>query len=114
MTAPATVAPPRSASRPARPDRLGWGRLAARGTALTYLLVLLIMPLGVILQDGLQGGLGALWHILSSKIPLYALWLTLWTAGIMAIINALMGTLTAYVLVRYNFPGKAILNGVVD
>ena len=32
----------------------------------------------------------------------------------MAVINAVMGTLTAYVLVRYNFLGKAVLNGVVD
>jgi len=114
MTAPASIAPASGVERAPRPDRLGWGRLTARGTALSYLLILLIIPLGVILQDGLQGGPGALVHVLSSKIPLYALWLTLWTAAIMAVINAVMGTLTAYVLVRYNFPGKAILNGVVD
>ena len=114
MTAPASIGlggPPHPV---AQPERFGWGRLAARGTALTYLLVLLIIPLGVILQDGLQGGLGELWHAVSGKIPLSALWLTLWTAAIMAGINAVMGTLTAYVLVRYNFRGKAVLNGVVD
>lgn len=97
-----------------RPDRTGWGRRAVRGTALTYLLVLLVIPLVVILQDGLQGGLGGLWQAVGSKIPLHALWLTLWTASVMAVINAVMGTLTAYVLVRYNFPGKAILNSLVD
>jgi sulfate transport system permease protein len=32
----------------------------------------------------------------------------------MAVINAIMGTLTAFVLVRYNFPGKALLNAIVD
>jgi sulfate transport system permease protein len=32
----------------------------------------------------------------------------------MAVINAVMGTLTAYVLVRYNFPGKSWLNSIVD
>ena len=114
MTAPAATAPANAKQRPARSDRQGWGRPAVRGAALTYLLVLLVIPLGVILQDGLQGGLGGLWHAISSKVPLYALWLTLWTAAVMAVINAVMGTLTAYVLVRYNFPGKAILNGVVD
>jgi sulfate transport system permease protein len=114
MTAPAATAPANSSSRPARPDRIGWGRRAVRGAALTYLLVLLVIPLAVILQDGLQSGLGGLWQAVGSKIPLYALWLTLWTAAIMAAINAVMGTLTAYVLVRYNFPGKAILNSVVD
>src|SRR5690349_61192 len=114
MTAPASIAPASAAERAPRPDRLGWGRLTARGTALSYLLILLIIPLGVILQDGLQGGPGALVHVLSSKIPLYALWLTLWTAAIMAVINAVMGTLTAYVLVRYSFPGKRLLNGLID
>jgi sulfate transport system permease protein len=97
-----------------RPDPSGWGRRAVRGAALTYLIVLLVIPLAVILQDGLQGGLVGLWHAIGSKIPLYALWLSVWTAGVMAVLNAVMGTLTAYVLVRYNFPGKAILNGVVD
>jgi sulfate transport system permease protein len=114
MTASASTIPGSDRRTPARPERFGWGRLAARGTALTYLLILLIIPLGVILQDGLQGGLGGLWHAVSGKIPLSALWLTLWTAAIMALINAVMGTLTAYVLVRYNFTGKAILNGVID
>src|SRR5689334_14405905 len=101
MTAPAAIAPSGAPARKARPELLGWGRLAARGTAFTYLLVLLIIPLGVILQDGLQGGLGLLWQTVRGKIPLAALWLTLWTAAIMAVINAVMGTLTAYVLVRY-------------
>ena len=43
-----------------------------------------------------------------------ALKLTLWTSTIMAVINAIMGTLTAFVLVRYNFPGKGLLNAIVD
>ena len=38
----------------------------------------------------------------------------LWTAAVMALINAVMGTLTAYVLVRYQFPSKAFFNAVID
>lgn len=107
------TAPFSATARPALATR-GWGRSALRGAALTYLIVLLVIPLAVILQDGLQGGLGGLRVAVGGKVPLAALWLTLWTAAIMALINAVMGTLTAYVLVRYNFPGKALLNGVVD
>jgi sulfate transport system permease protein len=95
-------------------EHAGWGRQAVRGAALTYLIVLLIVPLLVILQDGLQGGLGGLWAAVSAAVAWHSLWLTLWTAAIMAVINAVMGTITAYVLVRYNFPGKALLNAVVD
>jgi sulfate/thiosulfate transport system permease protein len=90
------------------------GRYSVRAVALTYLAVLLIIPLLVIFQDGLGAGLGNLWRAITLPIARSALWLTLWTAAIMALINAVMGTLTAYVLVRYQFPGKAFLNGVVD
>jgi sulfate transport system permease protein len=40
--------------------------------------------------------------------------LTLRTSAIMVVINTIMGTLTAYVLVRYEFPGKSLLNALVD
>ena len=109
----------------ARVERLGrtqgparsapWlGRWSVRAVALSYVAVLLVVPLAVILQDGLSLGLGGLWRAVTLPIARSALWLTFWTAGVMAVINAVMGTLTAYVLVRYEFPGKSLLNGVVD
>ena len=68
----------------------------------------------MILVDGLRGGLAALWHAVSNPVAWSALWLTLWTAAVMVLINTVMGTLTAYVLVRYEFPGKSLLNGLID
>jgi len=88
--------------------------LAVRALALTYLMVMLIIPLAVILQDGLRDGLAAMVRSIAKPVAWHALMLSLWTAGLMAIINAVMGTLTAYVLVRYRFPGKALLNAIVD
>lgn len=82
--------------------------------ALTYLTALLIIPLAVIFQDGLRGGLDGLARVLAQPAARHALWLSLWTSGLMALINGVMGTLTAYVLVRYDFPGKALLNAVID
>ena len=90
------------------------GALAVRGVALIYLSFMLIIPLAVILQDGLRGGLGGLWQAIAQPVARSALLLSLWTALVMALINAVMGTLTAYVLVRYNFPGKRMLNAIVD
>jgi len=78
-----------------RPTPFPWGRWGVRGVALAYLTVMLIIPLVVIAQDGLRMGVAGL-------------------APIMAVINAVMGLLTAYVLVRYSFPGKAVLNAIVD
>jgi sulfate transport system permease protein len=85
-----------------------------RSVALAYLAVMLIIPLLVILQDGLREGLAELWRQVTLPVALDALKLTLWTSATMMVINTIMGTLTAFVLVRYDFPGKAILNGIID
>lgn len=98
----------------ARRPELAWGRWGVRAVALSYLTVMLIIPLGVILQDGLAGGLGGLWRAVSLPVAWRALVLSLWTAAVMAAINAVMGTLTAYVLVRYEFFGKTLVNAFVD
>jgi sulfate transport system permease protein len=96
----------------ARPLPLGrWG---IRALALTYLAVMLLIPLLVILQDGLREGIAEFWRQVTLPIAWYALKLTLWTSVVMTLINTIMGTITAFVLVRYEFPGKKILNGIID
>jgi sulfate transport system permease protein len=95
-------------------QRIPWGRWGLRSIALAYLTVLLIIPLLVIFQDGLREGLGGLWQQVARPAAWEALKLSLWTAAVMTVINTVMGTLTAYVLVRYSFPGKSMLNGIVD
>jgi sulfate/thiosulfate transport system permease protein len=98
---------------PRAPARLSGG-LGVRALALTYLTVMLIIPLAVIFYDGLRGGLGGMVRAILQPVAWNALLLSLWTAAVMAVINAVMGTLTAYVLVRYSFPGKRLLNGLID
>jgi len=93
---------------------LPWGRWGLRAIAFTYLAVMLIIPLAVIFQDGLREGLTGLWEQVTNPIAWSALKLTLWTSAVMTLINTVMGTLTAYVLVRYQFPGKSLLNSVID
>lgn len=93
---------------------LPWGRWGIRAIALTYLTVMLVIPLLVILQDGLREGVAEFWHQISLPTAWHALKLTLWTSVVMTLINTVMGTLTAFVLVRYEFPGKTILNGIID
>jgi sulfate/thiosulfate transport system permease protein len=95
-------------------QRRSWGNLGVRAAAISYLSLLLIIPLLVIFQDGLRAGPGELWRQISLPIARSALWLTLWTSLVMTLINAVMGLLTAYVLVRYDFPGKKLFNACVD
>ena len=93
---------------------LPWGRWGVRSVALAYLTVMLIIPLLVIVQDGTREGLAELWRQVTLPAAWAALKLTLWTAAVMTVINTIMGTLTAFVLVRYEFPGERILNGIID
>src|SRR5258706_14338635 len=95
------------------PHRAPWGRWGIKSAAFTYLIVLLLIPLSVIFQDGLKDGLVNLWGSISLPIAWAALRLTLWTSALMAVINAVMGTLTAYVFGRYRFLGKSLLNVIV-
>lgn len=85
-----------------------------RSAALAYLTVMLVVPLLVILQDGTREGLAELWRQVTLPAAWHALKLTVWTAAVMTMINTILGTLTAFVLVRYDFPGKRILNGIID
>lgn len=101
-------------TQPVSKRQLPWGRWGIHGVALTYLAVMLLIPLLVILRDGLREGIDELIRQVTLPIAWHALKLTLWTAALMTVINAVMGLLTAYVLVRYSFPGKILLNAIID
>lgn len=92
----------------------GRGGLAVRAAVIAYVVVLIIAPLGTLAYGGLASGLGTLWSALTSPAAIDALVLTLWTAALMAAVNAVLGTVTAWVLVRYNFPGCRFLSALVD
>ena len=95
-------------------QRVPLRRLVLRSAAFLYLGFLLVIPLVVILFDGLREGIGGLWHQVTLPVAWHALKLSLWTALIMTAINTTFGLLTAYVLVRFEFPGKAVLNAIID
>jgi sulfate transport system permease protein len=91
-----------------------WPTLIIRVISILYVLVMIFIPLVVIFQDGLQQGLSEFWHQITLPIARHAIFLTLWTSALMTVINAVMGLITAYVFVRYEFPGKRLLNAIVD
>ena len=92
----------------------GAGGIAVRWGVIAYVGLLVAMPLAALLASGLGEGVSALWQAVSSPLAADALVRTLGTAGVMALVNAVMGTATAWVLVRYQFPGRGLLSGLVD
>ena len=100
-----------SASQARNPQIMFWG---LRLSVIIYLSVMILMPIFVISVQGLRDGWDVFWTSISRPVAWNAIWLSVWTAGLMAVINIVMGTTTAYVLVRYRFWGKALLNSLID
>jgi sulfate transport system permease protein len=104
-----------SAARPRRPeDRRPWGLWGLRGAVLAYLALMIAVPLLAVVERGFSAGLRAFWRELSNPIAFDALKLTVTAAAITAAVNLVLGTLTAYVLARYQFSGRGVLDSLVD
>jgi sulfate/thiosulfate transport system permease protein len=91
--------------------RSRWG---LRSVALLYLAALLIVPVGMIFYRTFEHGLSQPIDAVTSPNGLHAFWLTILCVGIAVPLNTVFGVVTALVLVRQNFRGKALLNAAID
>jgi sulfate/thiosulfate transport system permease protein len=92
----------------------GPGQRAIAAGVAVYILVLVAVPLAALVHAGLAAGLPAFFDAILQPIALSALWLSIWTALLISVINAFFGTATAWVLVRYRFAGRGVLSALVD
>jgi sulfate/thiosulfate transport system permease protein len=79
-----------------------------------YLSVLVLLPVAALLAKSSSGGTSAFWREVSNPEAVAAIKLTLITSVIVVVINAFFGTIVAWVLVRDEFRGKAIVNALID
>jgi sulfate transport system permease protein len=79
-----------------------------------YLSAIVLLPIAALVDKSLSSGLGTFWDQVSSPGAKQALQLTLISSLIVVAINAVFGTLIAWVLVRDEFRGKAVVNAVID
>ncbi|WP_180139331.1 sulfate ABC transporter permease subunit CysT [Acinetobacter sp. YH12043] len=84
------------------------------GFTLAYLSLIVLIPLSAVFIKSLGIGWEGLWEILSSERILKSLQLSFSSAIIAALINVVFGLLLAWCLVRYSFPGKRIVDALVD
>ncbi|AIY19704.2 sulfate ABC transporter permease subunit CysT [Pimelobacter simplex] len=106
---------------PARPTRRSSGlfRLTPTsgiglGVALVWFSVLVLLPLAAVVGAAAAGGWGAFWNTLTDAQTFAALRLTVVEAALVTVVNAVIGTVVAWVLVRDKFFGKRILDVVID
>lgn len=102
----------------ARPRSLSLGIPAGtglvRGVVAGYLSAIVLLPLSAVVWRSTGEGWQAFWQTVTDPITLDAFRLTLLLSAAVVLINAITGTLIAWVLVRDSFPGKAALDSVID
>ncbi len=94
-----------------RPNRV---EQALRWGVVVYVIVLVALPLSILVHAGFADGLPVFWERVTAPVARAALWLTIWTALVVGAVNTVFGTATAWVLVRYRLPGRALLGAMVD
>ena len=92
----------------------GVGAGLGRGLVVLYLSVLVLLPLAALTSKSLSGGLGHFWEQVTQPQAVSSLELTLVASLIVVLINGFFGTILAWLLVRDEFPGKAVVNAVID
>lgn len=100
--------PSSHALRPSRVER------ALRSGVILYIVLLVAVPLVGLVHFGLADGLGLFWERVTAPVARSSLGLTVWTALLVGVFNTLLGTATAWVLVRYRLPGRSLLSALVD
>ena len=99
---------------PIRAKRVLPGFTLSLGTTLLYMTVIILIPVIALILKGAEIGPARFWAIISSARAVSAFQVTLTAAAVATLFNALYGLLMAWVLVRYDFPGKRILDALMD
>jgi sulfate transport system permease protein len=89
-------------------------RIGLRVVALSWFLLLLLAPVGLVFYRTFEHGVGAVIDSITTPAAVSAFWLTIEVTAIAVPLNAIVGVLMALALARGGFRGKALLNGLLD
>ncbi|MBB4628537.1 sulfate transport system permease protein [Paracoccus denitrificans] len=84
------------------------------GITLAMLSLIVILPVGALLARGISYGPEAVWATINTPRVWAALYLSFRLAFLAALFNLVFGTLLAWVLARYDFPGRRLVDALVD
>jgi sulfate/thiosulfate transport system permease protein len=90
------------------------GAALSRGLAIGYLSIIALIPLAAVVSKSFENGADSFWSAVTSPQAVASLKLTLIASVVVVLINAVFGTLIAWVLVRDEFPGKGVVNSLID
>ena len=89
-------------------------RLLLRSVALGYLGLLLAAPVGLVFYRTFEHGAGAAWDAITTPEAIHAFQMTVLMIAIAVPANTVFGVVTAIALVRHRFPGRGIVNALID
>ena len=92
----------------------GLGTGIGGGMVMLYLSIIVLLPLAAVAGEAFSGGLGTFWDQVTSPLAVKALKLTVVCSLIVVVVNGVFGTILAWLLVRDQFPGKSVVNAVID
>lgn len=87
---------------------------AGLGVSVLWLSLLVLIPLAAVVTKSLAGGWSGFWVAITNEQAVASLRLTVLSSLVVIVINAVMGTVLAWVLVRDEFPGKRLVEIVID
>jgi sulfate transport system permease protein len=99
--------------RPAA-KRIPWGKWSLLTATLGWFALLVLLPVGALVLEAFHAGPLAFLDGLKGEAAAHAFWLTIWTTILAVVVNTVMGVLLAILLVRHNFFGKTLFDGIVD
>src|SRR3954462_3990158 len=116
MTTISAAAPGRSTRkrRPARGGSLSAASSLGLGVALLWFSILVLIPLAMVVATAGADGWSGFWRVVSNSQTFSAVQMPVIQALLVTAVNVVMGTVIAWVLVRDRFPGKAVLDVVID
>ncbi|MDY6867874.1 MAG: sulfate ABC transporter permease subunit [Chloroflexota bacterium] len=97
-----------------KPKKKGWGAWILISVVVVYMGILIIAPITALIKGTFQNGVGAIWQSITSTALLESLILSLKIALLVVLVQVIFGSLTAWVIVRQDFPGKSLLNSLID
>ena len=93
-------------------DRVGTA--LSLGLVTTFLSVMVVLPIAALIVSSSEEGWSGFWDAISQPQAVAALKLTLVTSLAVSVVNAVLGTITAWVLIRDEFRGKSVMNAIID
>ncbi|BEM49415.1 TPA: sulfate/thiosulfate ABC transporter permease CysT [Serratia marcescens] len=84
------------------------------GSSLFYTCLILLLPLSALVMQLAQMSLAQYWEVISNPQVVAAYKVTLLAAAVASLFNAVFGMLMAWILTRYRFPGRSLLDGLID